>query len=201
MCEEVEVILGGETLDELTLGLSMAWSLNGDAFDFGGVFDLDPAVGELGSLVLCLPEGCYGMSFEFENGAVLDGLPGMTLSLSVGDEEEVAVDLAILEGSIALEFGVMTDCGNAVPETRAPQGGLELHPNPVASRLNVTWPGPAPDGGLIWRLRDAMGRMVSSGQAAESQWEMELGGLARGTYILEVEGGAARQVGRLMVAR
>ncbi|MBK12588.1 MAG: hypothetical protein CL849_03560 [Crocinitomicaceae bacterium] len=201
VCEDVEVTLDGETLAELTPGLSMAWSLFGDAFDFGGAFDLDPAVGELGNLVLCLPEGCYGISFEFENGAVLDGLPGMTLSLSVGDDEEVAVDLAILEGLIALEFGVMTDCGSSVLETRSPLDGLQLYPNPVVSRLYVTWPEALPDGGLTWRLRDAMGREVSSGQVVASQWELELGRLARGTYFLEVEGGAARQVGRVMVAR
>ena len=109
--------------------------------------------------------------------------------------------MVILEGLIELEFGVMTDCGSAVLETRTPLGGLQLYPNPVASRLRVTWLEAAPEGGLTWRLRDAMGRRVSSGQSVASQWEMELGGLARGTYFLEVEGGAARQVGRVMVAR
>ena len=200
-CEEVEVTLDGETLAELMPGLSMAWNLYGGAFDLGGALALDPVVGDVGSLVLCLPEGCYGMSFEFENGAALDGLPGMALSLFVGEEEELTVDLVTLEGLIELEFGVMTDCGNAVLETRAPMGGLQMHPNPVASRLFVTWPEAVPEGGVTWLLRDAMGRVVSAGQSAANRWEMELGDLANGTYLLEVQGGAARQVGRVMVAR
>jgi len=34
-----------------------------------------------------------------------------------------------------------------------------------------------------------------------NRWEVDLGSLSTGTYFLEVEGGAVRQVGRVMVAR
>ena len=200
-CEEVEVTLDGETLAELLSGLEMMWTLYGDLFDLEGELILDPEEEEPGTLVLCLPPGCYGMSFDMQGVPGLDGLPGMTLSLEVGDEDEIEVDLSVLEGLIELEFGVMTDCGSAVLETESSIGGLLLHPNPVESRLFVTWPEAAPSGGLTWRLRDAAGRIVSAGISAVRRWEVDLGSLATGSYLLEVEGSVARQVGRVMVAR
>ena len=200
-CEEVEVTLEGETLAELLSGLDMIWTLYGDLFDLEGELTLDPEEEEPGTLVLCLPPGCYGMSFDMQGVPGLEGLPGMTLSLEVGDEDEIEVDLSVLEGLVELEFGVMTDCGSRVLETGSPVGGLLLHPNPVESRLFVTWPEAAPAGGLTWRLRDATGRMVSQGISPVRRWEVDLGSLATGSYLLEVEGSAARQVGRVMVAR
>ncbi|MGB1618243.1 MAG: hypothetical protein ACPHBM_01355 [Flavobacteriales bacterium] len=200
-CEEVEVTLDGETLAELLSGLEMIWTLYGDLFDLEGELILDPEEEEPGTLVLCLPPGCYGMSFDMQGVPGLDGLPGMTLSLEVGDEDEIEVDLSVLEGLIELEFGVMTDCGSVVLETGSPIGGLLLHPNPAESRLFVTWPEAAPAGGLTWRLRDAAGRIVSTGISPVRRWEVDLGSLAMGSYLLEVEGSAARQVGRVMVAR
>ena len=200
-CEEVEVTLDGETLAELLSGLEMIWTLYGDLFDLEGELILDPEEEEPGTLVLCLPPGCYGMSFDMQGVPGLDGLPGMTLSLEVGDEDEIEVDLSVLEGLIELEFGVMTDCGSVVLETGSAIGGLLLHPNPAESRLFVTWPEAAPVGGLTWRLRDAAGRIVSTGISPGRRWEVDLGSLAMGSYLLEVEGSAARQVGRVMVAR
>ena len=200
-CEEVEVTLDGETLAELLSGLEMMWTLYGDLFDLEGELILDPEEEEPGTLVLCLPPGCYGMSFDMQGVPGLEGLPGMTLSLEVGDEDEIEVDLSVLEGVIELEFGVMTDCGSAVLETESSIRGLLLHPNPVESRLFVTWPEAAPSGGLTWRLRDATGRIVRTGISPVRRWEVDLGSLATGSYLLEVEGSAARQVGRVMVAR
>ena len=193
--------LDGETLAELLSGLEMMWTLYGDLFDLEGELILDPEEEEPGTLVLCLPPGCYGMSFDMQGVPGLDGLPGMTLSLEVGDEDEIEVDLSVLEGVIELEFGVMTDCGSAVLETESSIRGLLLHPNPVESRLFVTWPEAAPSGGLTWRLRDATGRIVRTGISPVRRWEVDLGSLATGSYLLEVEGSAARQVGRVMVAR
>ena len=162
---------------------------------------LDPVEGELGTLILCLPPGCYTMTFDMQGATGLDGLPGLSLSLEVGEEEELTVDLAILDGLIEFEFGVQTDCSNGVFETAAPMGGLQLHPNPSESRLFVTWPEAVPADGLAWRLRDATGRIVSGGVSRVERWEMDLSSLSTGSYLLEVEGSAARQVGRVMVAR
>ena len=200
-CEEVEVTLDGETLAELLSGLEMIWTLYGDLFDLEGELILDPEEEEPGTLVLCLPPGCYGMSFDMQGVPGLDGLPGMTLSLEVGDEDEIEVDLSVLEGVIELEFGVMTDCGSSVLETESSIGGLMLHPNPTESRLFVTWPEAVPADGLAWRLRDATGRIVSVGVSRVERWEVDLSSLSTGSYLLEVEGSAARQVGRVMVAR
>ena len=200
-CEEVEVELDGETIADLLAGLEMAWTLYGDAVDLGGEMTLDPADGELGTLVLCLPPGCYGMSFDMQGVPGLDGLPGMTLSLAVGEEDAVTVDLAVLEDLIELEFGVQTDCSSGVIETAAPVAGLGLFPNPVASRMWVTWPGAMPASELEWGLRDATGRLVVSGKTRRMRWELDLGPLTTGAYVLEVVGGAERHVGRVMVAR
>lgn len=200
-CEEVEVELDGETLADLLAGLDMAWTLYGDLFDLEGEMTLDPADGELGTLVLCLPPGCYGMTFDMQGVPGLDGLPGMTLSLAVGEEEEIEVDLAILEGQIDLEFGVQTDCGSSVMETASPLHGLALFPNPAHSRIHVTWTGPLSGAGLEWTLRDAAGRRVDAGQTRASRWEVDLGGHTPGAYLIEVFDGVQRQVGRVMVAR
>jgi len=200
-CEEVEVELDGETLADLLVGLEMAWTLYGDFFDLEGEITLDPADGELSALVLCLPPGCYGMSFDMQGLPGLDGLPGMTLSLAVGEEEEIEVDLAILEGQIELEFGVQTDCGSSVMETASPLHGLALFPNPAHSWIQVTWTGPLSGAGLAWTLRDAAGRRVDAGRARASRWEVDLGGHAPGAYLIEVFDGVQRQVGRVMVAR
>ena len=200
-CEEVEVELDGETLADLLAGLDMAWTLSGDLFDLEGEMTLDPADGELGTLVLCLPPGCYGMTFDMQGVPGLDGLPGMTLSLAVGEEEEIEVDLAILEGQIDLEFGVQTDCGSSVMETASPLHGLALFPNPAHSRIQVTWTGPLSGAGLAWTLRDAAGRRVDAGQTRASRWEVDLGGHTPGAYLIEVFDGVQRQVGRVMVAR
>ena len=162
---------------------------------------LDPAEGELGTLILCLPPGCYSMTFDMQGATGLDGLPGLSLSLEVGEEEELSVDLTILEGIIEFEFGVETDCSNSVMESVAPIGGLQLHPNPAESVLFVTWPDALSGEGLDWCLRDATGRIVGAGQSTVNRWEVDLGSLSTGTYFLEVEGGAVRQVGRVMVAR
>ena len=200
-CEEVEVEIDGETLAELLAGLDMVWTLVGESYDLEGEMTLDPAEGELGTLTLCLLPGCYEMTFDMQGATGLDGLPGLSLSLEVGEEEELTVDLAILDGLIEFEFGVQTDCSNGVFETAAPMGGLQLHPNPAESRLFVTWPDALPGEGLAWCLRDATGRIVGSGQSTVNRWELDLGSLSTGTYFLEVEGGAVRQVGRVMVAR
>lgn len=200
-CEEVEVEIDGETLAELLAGLDMVWTLVGESYDLEGEMTLDPAEGELGTLTLCLLPGCYDMTFDMQGAAGLDGLPGLSLSLEVGEEEELTVDLAILEGIIEFEFGVQTDCSSAVLETAASIGGLQLHPNPAESRLFVTWPDVLSSEGLAWCLRDATGRIVGAGQSTVNRWEVDLGSLSTGTYFLEVEGGAVRQVGRVMVAR
>ena len=200
-CEEVEVEIDGETLAELLAGLDMVWTLVGESYDLEGEMTLDPAEGELGTLTLCLLPGCYDMTFDMQGAAGLDGLPGLSLSLEVGEEEELTVDLAILEGLIEFEFGVQTDCSSAVLETATSIGGLQLHPNPAESRLFVTWPDVLSGEGLDWCLRDATGRIVGAGQSTVNRWEVDLGSLSTGTYFLEVEGGAVRQVGRVMVAR
>ncbi len=200
-CEEVEVTLDGETLEDLLSGLDMAWTLAGDAFDLQGDMSLDPAEGELGTLVLCLPPGCYGMSFDMQGVPGLDGLPGMTLSLAVGEEEEAMVDLAVLEEAIELEFGVQTDCGASVLQMAAPLGGLSLYPNPAETRMRVTWLDGRTGGALQWTLRDATGRVVDGGSSQAAQWEVDLGARSAGTYFIEVVDGARRQVGRVMVTR
>ena len=95
-CQEVEVEIDGETLAELLAGLDMVWTLVGESYDLGGEMTLDPAEGELGTLILCLPPGCYSMTFDMQGATGLDGLPGLSLSLEVGEEEELSVDLLSL---------------------------------------------------------------------------------------------------------
>lgn len=200
-CEEVEVVLDGETVADLLAGLEMAWTLVGDAFDLDGDMSLDPAEGGLGTLVLCLPPGCYGMSFDMQGVPGLEGLPGMTLSLAVGEEEAVLVDLAVLDDLIELEFGVQTDCGAIVMETATPLNGLSLYPNPAESWMQVQWPGAPQSGRLRWALRDATGRIVDRGTSPSPQWKVDLEALPAGAYLLEVSDGVKRQAGRVMVAR
>ena len=114
-CEEVEVTLDGETLAELLSGLEMIWTLYGDLFDLEGELILDPEEEEPGTLVLCLPPGCYGMSFDMQGVPGLDGLPGMTLSLEVVTRTRSRWTCPS-DSVIELNSGY-TDCGGVVLET------------------------------------------------------------------------------------
>ena len=184
--------IDGETLAELLAGLDMVWTLVGESYDLEGEMTLDPAEGELGTLTLCLLPGCYDMTFDMQGAAGLDGLPGMTLSLAVGEEEEVEVDLAILE-DIELEFGVQTDCGSSVME-RHRRYGLALFPNPH-SRIQGDVDRSVVGAGLEWTLQDAAGHDVDAVRPG-----LLVGGGPRrscaGAYLIEVFDGAQRQVGR-----
>ena len=201
-CALVEVVIGGETLDALLVELEMAWTLFGDGFDFSGVMSLDPALDGLEAIVLCLPPGCYGMSMDISGVPGLEGLPGMTLTLNIGEEEEMQIDLALLEDVLTMEFGVQADCGNGVAMPRAPGvAGMALFPNPAASTVHVRLDEAFQDGAVEWTLMDGLGRIVMRGTAAETEWMLHLGELAPGGYVLHAHSGAHKVRKRLMVAR
>ena len=189
-------------MDELLVELEMAWTLFGEGFDLSGVMSLDPALDGLEAIVLCLPPGCYGMSMDISGVPGLEGLPGMTLTLNIGEEEEMQIDLALLEDVLTMEFGVQADCGNGVAMPGAPGvAGMELFPNPVASTVFVRLDGAFRDGAVEWTLMDGLGRTVMRGTAVETEWMLHLGELAPGGYVLHAHSGAHKVRKRLMVAR
>lgn len=201
-CAAVEVTLEGETFAELLQELEMTWNLVGGGFDLGGTASLDPALGALDGLTLCLPEGCYAMSFDMTGLPGFIGLPGMTMSLAVGGEGQMELDLAIIEDVLSLEFGVMTDCGSGTgAQVVAPAPGLNVYPNPAAAAAFVTLDLPHRGGDIRWTMVDGVGRAVMTGQAAGSKWSLPLEGLLPGGYVLIVESGVDVLRARVMVAR
>lgn len=201
-CALVEVVIEGETLDELLVGLEMAWTLFGDGFDFSGVMSLDPELDGLEAIVLCLPPGCYGMSMDISGVPGLQGLPGMTLTLNIGEEEEMLIDLAVLGDVLTMEFGVQADCGTGISPIAAQDGeGLALFPNPAASAVFVHLDEAFLDGAVEWTLMDGLGRTVLQGATGESEWMLHVGQLAPGGYLLHAHSGAHKVRKRLMVAR
>ena len=131
------------------------------------------------------------------------GLPGMTLSLSIGEVEELEIDLALIEDVITLEFGVLTDCGNAVGGTVPSNGhGLMVFPNPTGAdavvRLDPAW---SAGRDARWFLVDAVGRVVDAGKVQEGTWRLPLSGRPSGGYLLVVESGVDVLRKRVMVAR
>ena len=202
-CEGVEVILDGETFPELLEELEMAWNLIGEGFDLSGSMSLDPEQLGLDGLVLCLPPGCYALSMDMQGLPGFQGLPGMTLSLSIGEVEELEIDLALIEDVITLEFGVLTDCGNAVGGTLPVNGqGLMVFPNPTGAdavvRLDPAW---SVGRDARWFLLDPVGRVVDAGKVQEGTWRLPLSGRPSGGYLLVVESGVDVLRKRVMVAR
>lgn len=200
-CEEVEILLEGETFVELLEDLELAWTLLGDGFDVSGDLSLDPAVDGLEGLSLCLPVGCYAMTMDFSGQPGLLGLPGMTLTLTVGEEEEIALDLAFIEGVLTLEFGVLEDCSFAVGGfSDQDPDGLLVFPNPAMDVAFVTMDAGWFQGRAQWFLSDGLGRVVLGGGADDRQWSLPLEGLAPGGYVLTVESGTRARNQRVMVA-
>jgi len=201
-CQAVEVELNGETFVELLEDLEMTWSLLGGEFDLSGSASLDPAQGGLDGLVLCLPPGCYALSMGMQGLPGFQGLPGMTLSLSVDEEQQLELDLMLIDDVIELEFGVFTDCGFSVGTPSGPVGeGLRVFPNPAGDVARVEWAGASNAGSFQWSLCDGLGRVVARGIARESVWELPISRQVTGGYILVVESGEDVRRIRVMVAR
>lgn len=201
-CEAVEVVIEGETFVELLEDLEWAWSLFGGGFEWSDAMSLDPTDGDAGGIVLCLPPGCYALSMEMSGLPGFQGLPGMTMSLNIGAEEQVSVDLTSIEGVFDLEFGVLTDCESAIEgaSVLAPTG-LSVFPNPADGVAHVRLDDAAFDGKASWVLADGLGRIVLRGTAAAPLWELPLQGLPPGGYLLHVESGVHGLDQRVMVTR
>jgi PKD repeat protein len=201
-CEAVEVELDGETFVELLEDLELTWSLFGEDFDLSGSASLDPAQGGLDGLVLCLPPGCYALSMDMEGLPGFQGLPGMTLSLSVGEEQQLELDLMLIDDVIELEFGVFTDCGFSVGSPSGPAiEGLRVYPNPAGDVARVEWVGAPKREAFQWSLCDGLGRVVERGTARGSVWDLPISRQVAGGYILVVESGVDVRRKRVMVAR
>ena len=201
-CEAVEVVIEGETFVELLEDLEWAWSLFGGGFEWSDAMSLDPTDGDAGGIVLCLPPGCYALSMEMSGLPGFQGLPGMTMSLNIGAEEQVSVDLTSIEGVFDLGFGVLTDCESAIEgaSVLAPTG-LSVFPNPADGVAQVRLDDAAFDGKASWVLADGLGRIVLRGTAAAPLWELPLQGLPPGGYLLHVESGVHGLDQRVMVTR
>ena len=201
-CVEVEVELEGETLEGLLTDLEMVWNLLGDGIDLSGLAVLDPEQEGLDGLVFCLPSGCYSMTFDLSGIPGFQGLPGMTLSVSVGEEDEIEVDLSVLNDVLSLDFGVLADCGNAVASGwSALDDGLRIYPNPAGWDAWVSMDRGGFQGVADWSLLDGMGRMTASGSSVEGHWKLPLSDLSPGGYVLLVKRGDAVLRKRVMVAR
>ena len=202
-CEGVEVTLDGETFPELLEELEMAWSLIGEGFDLSGLMSLDPDELGLDGLVLCLPPGCYALSMDMQGLPGFQGLPGMTLSLSIGEVEALEIDLTLIEDVITLEFGVLTDCANGVGETvNHTMDGLVVFPNPTGADAMV-WLDPSWSFGADsrWFLLDPVGRVVDGGSVEDGTWRLPLYDRPSGGYLLVVESGVDVLRKRVMVTR
>ena len=201
-CVEVELELEGETLEGLLTDLEMVWNLLGDGIDLSGLAVLDPEQEGLEGLVFCLPTGCYSMTFELSGIPGFQGLPGMTLSLAVGEEDEIEVDLSVLDDVLSLEFGVLADCDNAVTSGWLDfEQGLRIYPNPADCDAWVSMDLEGVQGVNEWSLWDGMGRMTVSGSSVGGQWKLPLSNLVPGGYVLLVKRGDAVLRKRVMVAR
>ena len=119
---------------------------------------------DVDGVVLCLPPGCYGLAMSFSGLPGFQGLPGMTMSLEIGGEEQVTVDLALIDGVFELEFGVLTDCESSIEGSpEAEPAGLSVFPNPSNGAAFARLDGAVFDGRVQWVLSDGLGRVVLRG--------------------------------------
>ena len=201
-CEDIEVVIEGDTFVELLEELEWAWSLSGEGFEWSESLSLDPEEGDVDGVVLCLPPGCYGLAMSFSGLPGFQGLPGMTMSLEIGGEEQVTVDLALIDGVFELEFGVLTDCESSIEGSpEAEPAGLSVFPNPSNGAAFARLDGAVFDGRVQWVLSDGLGRVVLRGTSGSPLWALPLEGLSPGGYFLHVESGVNRLDQRVMVTR
>lgn len=201
-CENVEVLIEGEAVLGVLEDVEWAWNLAGEGLDWTGGISLDPEEGGLEGVVLCLPAGCYTMSMSFSGSPDFEGLPGMTLTLSLGEEDEIQVDLSLIDGVFEVEFGVLTDCESSVGGLVLPQmAGLLVYPNPAEAMASVMMNLESFDGRAQWVLADGLGRIVREGTSAMHLWALPLQGLEPGGYLLHVQSGNYTAHRRVVVAR
>lgn len=201
-CEQVEVTIEGETAEALLEDLEWTLSLWGEGMDWTESISLDPEGAGLDGVVLCLPPGCYSLSMAFSGSSEFEGLPGMTLTLNMGEADEIQVDLSLIDGVFDVEFGVLTDCSNGLMDATSPiSDGLLVFPNPTDDQAFVRMNSAFFKGEAQWMLVDGLGRVVKEGRSVSSQWVLHAQGLDTGGYVLHVQSGVHAVHRRVMVTR
>ncbi len=201
-CEQVEVTIDGETVDGLLENLEWTLSLSGEGMNWTESISLDPEGAGLEGAVLCLPPGCYTLSMAFSGSPNFEGLPGMTLTLNMGEADEIQVDLSLIDSVFDVEFGVLTDCSNGFTDVAlSVSTGLLVFPNPANEAAFVRMNAKVFEGEALWMLVDGLGRVVKQGRSVLPQWVLPTRRLDPGGYVLHVQSGVHAAHRRVMVTR
>lgn len=101
-----------------------------------------------------------------------------------------------LRGGLSIYKTVLVDCSvaTAVKETTAPV--LSISPNPAGNWARVRLPSGEP---ANWRVFNALGQQIASGEAAADNFEITTSRWEPGFYFVEVLTGSTRSTGKLVV--
>lgn len=139
----------------------------------------------LGYLVqeLCLDPGCYTYLFAPQDGESSNEISCWINSFAWFFPEGYIQ--STLDGPIAIDFGVYSDCLVDVIE---PEKSLELliYPNPARERINVV----GIPSGSTWSLQNSQGQEVKFG-ADSGRVEIDVEDLASGMYFLKINTGTS----------
>lgn len=130
----------------------------------------------LESVDFCLEDGCYtfiiedasGNGFGNNNGALdifLQGLPVGGISGNFGSVDSITI------------------CAPLINNQELEELAFRVYPNPSSDRVMVQSPVLMQG----WRLFSPLGQQLREGQAQERQFELSLGDLPAGLYLLQVE--------------
>lgn len=99
-------------------------------------------------------------------------------------------------GGLALYKTVLQDC-SVVSSAPVPSVlPLKINPNPASTFAQVQTPF---QGEQRWRLSDALGRLLLEGQSGLGAFTLDLSGLPKGVFSMEVLAEGKRAMGRLVV--
>ncbi|MBL7942666.1 MAG: PKD domain-containing protein [Flavobacteriales bacterium] len=141
-------------------------------------------------LPLCLPNGCYTVTFNSEFGISAEEI--IVAAYLLGEE--------LPEGSMTISFdgesGTFEACFTGMEESVL--SGMTFFPNPAADQLVINL-GQAI--GARADIIDASGRIVYSGRLSQQINYMDLSGIAAGVYSLRVVAGDYQKCEKLIISR
>ncbi len=188
-CTPVTLIISA--LEVIEENMVFNWTLEGDGETQYGEFVLH-AECQSTVLHLCLINGCFVLDLDLPGGE--ESIPlWVTMLIDNQLEEEMYVEPGT--DSIVIDFGVNTDCFNSIEEYQIESN---VYPIPASSDLTVEVP---TTHNVNWTLRNLSGAIVAQNLAIGGVFNISIGDVAQGLYILELQHDGVFERQRIQIIR